>query len=757
MTLSINDRRCTVNAQPTPQGYTFHYKGKTYRRSTQEGLHSFFLKHTSLDTVKLRLPNEKYYLHFTLDEPERFTTKQALRRVISRESQGAWIEEKNGKQRYFVDKGWFFSDIKEVTKEEFLAHQSSGLLDKVSAFALGSLAVGAKVASFSSGGVVGSALMQSGLVQAQVPIGDEFRVNTNTMGNQQYPRVAVLMNEEFVIVWQGDQTGDWDIYGQAYDANGTNLSGEFRAHTTTASDQQYPDIARLYKGGFSVVWQSGPNPNYDVYGRGYNVSRNPVGVEFLVNTYTTNDQTSPAIEGLMRGDYVIAYQSQRSGSDEIYSQSYSDSHLPIGPETPVNTITSDNQRYPALTDLKDEGFILGWATTTTGQSKTDIFGRRFNASSAALGIEFLLNNKTTSHCCLGLASLSNGGYVATWQDDLLAYNTTGQVFNALNLPVGSEFVIYNTKPTLFLNRIIITLAGLPAGGFIAVWTDVYNDIYGQIFDDVGFRLGPEFRVNTNTTGIQSYPDIAIFQDGSFVVVWMGDQTGNYDIYARKFNISTVLGASSTSFSLFSSLQLTTSFTTSQAPLPSSAQVTSSSGTPTSILPSSSSQSNGRTSMSSLTSQPSPSINTAGSSSAPSTSTSVQETSQMNGISSSSQASSNLLVITSISYGVSNDILLNGVSVGTFTFSGGSGIVDGTQSNTITLVINPDLIGETLNLFNFPPGTEGQFQTIDLVGQSSCQSFESQVVQDGGSQVFQAIFQGTTCALAARSQTLFLKV
>ena len=84
------------------------YMRKKFRKEISIS-HAFFLEQTSFDTIKLRLPNQKYYLHMTLDEPETFTSKNALRRVLSQESQGAWIEEKNGKLRYFVDKGWVFS------------------------------------------------------------------------------------------------------------------------------------------------------------------------------------------------------------------------------------------------------------------------------------------------------------------------------------------------------------------------------------------------------------------------------------------------------------------------------------------------------------------------------------------------------------------------------------------------------------------------------------------------------------------------
>ena len=126
MGIQFIDRRCTVNVLPTSRGYSFEYGGKTHKRRTEEGVHQFFLKEyrsEKLDSVKLHINDEKYYLHFTLDEPEKFTSKRALRSVLSKENEGAWVEEKNGKHRYFIEKGWLFSNVREVSEDEFTAHQ----------------------------------------------------------------------------------------------------------------------------------------------------------------------------------------------------------------------------------------------------------------------------------------------------------------------------------------------------------------------------------------------------------------------------------------------------------------------------------------------------------------------------------------------------------------------------------------------------------------------------------------------------------
>ena len=53
--------------------------------------------------------------------------------------------------------------------------------------------------------------------------------------------------------------------------------------------------------------------------------------------------------------------------------------------------------------------------------------------------------------------------------------------------------------------------------------------------DTPFRDGPEFQVNTNTTGTQSAPGVAISDDGRFVVVWHGQGSNDTGLFMQRFD------------------------------------------------------------------------------------------------------------------------------------------------------------------------------------------------------------------------------
>src|SRR5439155_26243887 len=62
-------------------------------------------------------------------------------------------------------------------------------------------------------------------------------------------------------------------------------------------------------------------------------------------------------------------------------------------------------------------------------------------------------------------------------------------------------------------------------------------VFGQRFASSGVPLGPEFRVNTYTTDLQSNPSVAADSAGNFVVAWMS--SGGYggppaDVFGQRY-------------------------------------------------------------------------------------------------------------------------------------------------------------------------------------------------------------------------------
>src|SRR5262249_38890224 len=121
--------------------------------------------------------------------------------------------------------------------------------------------------------------------------GPEFQVNTWTSGEQSNARVgAVPPNSasanRYVVVWQSQgQAGDgWGVFGQRFSATGP-LGAEFQVNTQTLGDQQHPHVALDASGDFVVVWEQPDADGIGVFGRRYASNGASQAAVFRVNTF----------------------------------------------------------------------------------------------------------------------------------------------------------------------------------------------------------------------------------------------------------------------------------------------------------------------------------------------------------------------------------------------------------------------------------------------------------------------------------------
>lgn len=154
--------------------------------------------------------------------------------------------------------------------------------------------------------------------------GAEFLVNTYTTDTQRTPSVAAAADGEFVVVWRTSDSyggGVYGIYGQRYASDGSAEGAEFQVNTYTTNRRLVPKAAVASGGAFVVVWMSESSSGTDtsgwsVQGRPYASDGSAQGGEFLVNTYTTNDQWSPAVAAAGDRDFVVVWVSDgSSGTD----------------------------------------------------------------------------------------------------------------------------------------------------------------------------------------------------------------------------------------------------------------------------------------------------------------------------------------------------------------------------------------------------------------------------------------------------------
>jgi hypothetical protein len=314
---------------------------------------------------------------------------------------------------------------------------------------------------------------------------------------------------------------------------GNPLGPEFRFNTYTTNDQFDPSVTADSSGNFVVVWESGGQDGFGsgVFGQRYAGSGVPLGPEFRVNTYTMSSQGYPSVAAAASGDFVVVWSGPYGGlSDSVVGQRYASSGGPLGTEFRVNTNTTGGQFWPAVASDAAGNFVAVWGRSSPNPHLTDgVFGRHYASTGAPLGPEFRVNTYSPNAYSTrqAVASDPSGNFVVVWTKHLLVYPGDGvfaQRFAASGIPQGSEFLV-NAPPTSLPGHSYPSVAADVAGNFVVVWTSYFGQdgsltgIFGQRYGSSGAPLGPEFRVNTYTTGDQLRPSVAVESSGSFVVVW----------------------------------------------------------------------------------------------------------------------------------------------------------------------------------------------------------------------------------------------
>ena len=271
----------------------------------------------------------------------------------------------------------------------------------------------------------------------------------------------------------------------------------------------------------------------------------PLGSEFQVNTFTTSLQGSQSVAADADGNFVVVWASYfQDGSDGgIFARRYLASGAPVsGTEFRVNAYTAGQQGRPDVASDPTGNLVVVWSSLGQDGSNYGVFGRRYDPSGAP-GLEFGVNTHTTHlQQSPAVAMAADGSFVVAWESYGQDSSTSGGIFaqryDAAGAPAGGEFRV-NSYTTGGQQNVDVAMDA--TGNFVVVWFSLHDDgdggIFGQRFDAAGAAQGPEFRVNSYTTGMQYGPSVGMDADGDFVVAWNANRGGadSYSVFAQRYN------------------------------------------------------------------------------------------------------------------------------------------------------------------------------------------------------------------------------
>ncbi|MCA8944878.1 MAG: hypothetical protein KDB29_01495, partial [Planctomycetes bacterium] len=293
-------------------------------------------------------------------------------------------------------------------------------------------------------------------------VGGEFRVNASAYFACGHSSVAMDDQGNFVIVWtsSGSQDGDGDgVFGRRFAANGAAQGSEFQVNTSTTDDQKTPVAAMDNDGDFVVCWRSEAQSSSGVYAQRYSNIGATIGAEFKVGATTSTGQLSPSVAMDADGDFVVAWETGGSASTRgAWLQRYDNTGASVGSETRANTTpTSSSYKLDVAVAMDAAGnYTACWGTLSSSGLGYDVLAQRYSNTGATIGSEFVVNSVTTNdQKWPAVAAAPNGNIVGVWSSDGPdgdSFGVFGQRYGVplplISLTVTSKTFVEDDSPTL---------------------------------------------------------------------------------------------------------------------------------------------------------------------------------------------------------------------------------------------------------------------------------------------------------------------
>jgi hypothetical protein len=385
-----------------------------------------------------------------------------------------------------------------------------------------------------------------------VPLGPELHVNAGLDGEMRFPDVAAAGAGRFVVVWE-DYYDYSEVHARTFDADGMPTSGNLQISDSPGYSALYPFVDADAAGNFIVVWTDwyhGASP-FLAKARRVDAAGTPQGPSFQVTgtgteLYHYNFSSDVAVAA--DGDFVVAWDNVDpylgTGEPDVTAQRFDAAGGFVGPQI---LVTSDASRYfyhPTIAMDADEDFVVVWTENPPASGPWSAFGQRFAADGTPAGVEFTVSTDVWDHSSgpqriAPVAMNASGEFVVAWIE-YTPSRVWAQRYDAAGAPVG---VPLQVAP---FSSYVVDVAMEDDGDFVVVWAA--DHIRGRRWDAASETFGSDFQVSaTGGFGPYDKATVASTTDDAFVVAWSGYVSSSLDddVFARRFGIPKATGIAGT--------------------------------------------------------------------------------------------------------------------------------------------------------------------------------------------------------------------
>jgi hypothetical protein len=327
----------------------------------------------------------------------------------------------------------------------------------------------------------------------------------------------IVSNDNRILIVDRKTTDNQiqQIFGQMCSFDGVLSDSIFQiSDDSTIIKYSTPAVSKLGINNFIVTWQDQRNGAYDIYAR--RINENGIALE---NSFKVNDDigsnSDPCVTSNTSSKFLIAWTDQsHEVSSAIYAQLYSSEGVAINSNFKISTNTGGEVlRNTTVTAIGNDNFVIVW----TDYTNKDIYAQIVSGGGALIGTNFQVGagpgNRSNPP---SLASDEAGNFIIAWNDnrnqnwpddpwEIFAQrfdsdgSTLGSVFkvtNNINLPFE-----YEPNIQLFNNKIYTTWPErdrFDLGTGVDIWANVLDwDNPVTIRDNISEPLPVKFQLHQN--------------------------------------------------------------------------------------------------------------------------------------------------------------------------------------------------------------------------------------------------------------------
>jgi Calcineurin-like phosphoesterase len=361
---------------------------------------------------------------------------------------------------------------------------------------------------------------------------------TALTGSHFDPRIAAAPSGNFVVVWEDDRDGNGvgQIYARGFDKDGNALFGEKVVNTVSSGEQRHPDVAMDDQGNFVVVWEDDQDGNgsYQILARGFLANGTQRFADMTVNSVSAGQQFQPAIGMDAVGNFVVAWEDDQDGNNsyQILARAFTATGAQRIADFTVNSVAAGQQLNPAIALDASGDFVVAWEDDQDDNNYFQIAARGFHANGGNRINQFQVNTTATGqHGKPSLGMNADGDFTVVWeddQDDNGYYQIYGRGFTFSGT---QRFGVFAVNTVSDGQQYAPSIAMDQTGDFVVGWEDDQDgngsfQIQARGFAPNGSQRKADFTVNSDASGQQYLPAVAIDEQDRFVFSWQDDMDGD---------------------------------------------------------------------------------------------------------------------------------------------------------------------------------------------------------------------------------------